>query len=60
MTMYDYEREILERERERERAILKTFSYFFKLLQTNRIFPKIWTFSHDSNVLELFILFNKP
>ena len=44
------------RERESARAILKTFSFF----QTIKIVQKIKTFSHDSNVLNLFILFNKP
>ena len=36
------------------------FKHFFKLLQTVNIFQKIKTFLHHSNILILFVLFNKP
>ena len=57
MTMYDH----VMRERERNRdQNLKAFSYFCKLFQAIKIFQPIQTFSHDSDILKLFIFFNQP
>ena len=50
--MYDSMKEKFLEERDRE----KYFIHF----QTIKIFQSIQTFSHDSNVLKLFIHFNKP
>ena len=46
--------------RKKKKAILKTFSYFFHLFETIKFFQTIYIFFHDSNVFNVFILFNKP
>ena len=59
MTMYDFVwlcMTMFEREIERE----SNFKSFFKLFQTIKKFQTIQTFYHDSNVLKLSLLFNKP
>ena len=53
MTIYDYIRLCLTIF---ETVILKVFHVFENFFKLS----KILTFSHDSNVLKLFILFNKP
>ena len=63
ITIYDYVWLCVrgrEKEKERDRAILKTFSSFCKLFQTIKLVQTIQTFSHESNVLKLLILFNNP